>query len=103
MGTYNTIFSDSSVYGEGEHKIMEDIRTTGNKDDVYVIYGLDSDLFFLAMANPRLNLYLLRESAQLGKFGNRQRKPAVDLEFDPVEDVAEELEYISIDNLSNLK
>ena len=62
----NIIFSDSSVAGEGEHKIFEyirDNRTEGND----VVYGLDADLIMLSLSSKNNNIYLLRESLEFGK------------------------------------
>ena len=54
------IFSDASIPGEGEHKILSFIREkqpTGNN----IIYGLDADLIMLSMVSGLNNLFLLRE------------------------------------------
>jgi 5'-3' exonuclease len=59
--SFKTIFSDSSEPGEGEHKIMDHIRTRTKLDDKIVIYGLDSDLIFLCLCNNRQNMALVRE------------------------------------------
>lgn len=60
------IFSDSSVPGEGEHKIFNYMRQNyleGND----VVYGLDADLIMLSMASHKNNIYLLREALEFGK------------------------------------
>jgi 5'-3' exonuclease len=91
------IYSSYHTVGEGEHKILDDIRNRSvtsdnkNKEDIYVIYGLDADLFFLSMASQKENIYLLRESSHLD--GNVRK---YDL-FDPIDDVSEDLKYVSID------
>lgn len=54
------IFSDSSVPGEGEHKILSHIRGCERNKNC-VIYGLDSDLIFLALSTNRDNVNLIRE------------------------------------------
>ena len=59
------IYSSWAVPGEGEHKILDimrkgDIKNEGN----HVIYGLDADLFMLAMASPLDHIFLTRESAR---------------------------------------
>lgn len=90
-------YSSYHTQGEGEHKIMEEIRKfPKDKDIIIVIYGLDADLIFLSKALNRKHVYLLRESANLGKFGKRN-KVNYDMTIDPVIEVEEELEYISID------
>ncbi len=91
----NYIYSSYHTPGEGEHKILEDIRkrckSENNKDDLYVIYGLDADLFFLAMASQKEKIFLLRESSQLDGNNNKHEL------YDPIDDVAEDLKYVSID------
>lgn len=58
------IFSDSSVPGEGEHKIYPYIRQIKCTDDCrFVIYGLDGDLMVLSMLTEKKHVYLLREPA----------------------------------------
>ena len=54
---------DASRPGEGEHKIMNDLR---NRDSNYnvAIYGLDSDLIFLTLSNYYPNMVLVRETTQ---------------------------------------
>jgi 5'-3' exonuclease len=60
------LFSSSNTPAEGEHKVLQYIRTnkiTGNS----VIYGLDADLLFLSLATHNENIYLIRESQELGQ------------------------------------
>lgn len=59
------IYSSYHTPGEGEHKILQDIRK--NKQTPCVIYGLDADLIFLALASQRSNIYLMREDNQVNK------------------------------------
>lgn len=88
-------YSSYHTAGEGEHKILDDIKAKSkNKEDkerTYVIYGLDADLIFLSLASQQNKIYLLRESSQF-----RHTKGKTEC-FDPVEDVGEELTYVSID------
>lgn len=61
------ILSDSSIPGEGEHKIMKYIREeTGSERNL--VYGLDSDLIFLSLINyqPCRSMSLLREKVEFG-------------------------------------
>lgn len=58
------ILSDTSVPGEGEHKIIQHIRK--NKNIVCCIYGLDADLIMLSLCVDN-DIYLLRESINFGK------------------------------------
>lgn len=90
-------YSSYHTEGEGEHKIMQNIRkklksSSSFQDKNIVIYGLDADLIFLSMACNKNNMYLLRESHQL-KMQNNTNIPILD----PVIDVHEQLTYVSID------
>ena len=61
----NVIYSSCFDLGEGEHKIMDYIRThpideTKNR----YIYGLDADILFLSMIHNNRNLFICRENQQ---------------------------------------
>lgn len=92
------IYSSYHTNGEGEHKILQHIKHNKEylQDSNIVIYGLDADLIFLAMASNVKNIYLLRESMH---FGNKEE--INDDLFDPISDVAEDLLYVSIDSTIN--
>ena len=60
------ILTGADVPGEGEHKILEYIRTfkkseTYTKNVRHCIYGLDADLVMLALISHEPNIVLLRE------------------------------------------
>ena len=59
----NIHFSGSDVPGEGEHKIMDYLRSNDN-DEINSIYGLDADLIMLSLVIKN-NIYLLRESIHI--------------------------------------
>ena len=57
------IIKDNSNYrGEGEHKILQYIKT--NEISKSVIYGLDADLIMLSLSSRKPNLFLLRERTE---------------------------------------
>ncbi len=60
------IYYSHMVPGEGEHRIMDDIRNGTVKsadrfEGAHVIYGSDSDLAMLALIAPLNNLYIARD------------------------------------------
>lgn len=62
---------DASRPGEGEHKIMNDLRTRDPATTV-AIYGLDSDLIFLTLSNHHPNTMLVRETTQFQSLKKKQ-------------------------------
>ena len=69
----NKIYKDIKVYfsdaynpGEGEHKILEFIKSN-TLDGNTIIYGLDADLIVLSFVSQKNNIFLLREALSFGK------------------------------------
>lgn len=89
-------YSSYHTPGEGEHKILQDIKSKGiNNDNVYVIYGLDADLIFLSLASNKNNIYLLREDTFINN--KPENKEIIDI----IKDVGEELNFVSVDETRN--
>jgi len=78
------ILSDSSERGEGEHKILNYIKTNINRNENLCIYGLDADLIQLSLVSKINNIYLLRETTEYN-----------------IENTTEEYIYLNIDILKS--
>lgn len=89
--TRKIIYSSYHTVGEGEHKILQHIKKNKNLNKNIIIYGLDADLFFLAMASQINNIYLLREASQFTNDDDNNNST-----------ITEVLRYISIDMIKNL-
>jgi 5'-3' exoribonuclease 1 len=92
--SFKVVISSYHTPGEGEHKILQEIRNSKQKK-TRAIYGLDADLIFLSLSCGYDDVYLLREAMQFGKF-----KASADYEKDE-ETVTEPLNVFSIDELKN--
>lgn len=65
------IYDDSSIIGEGEHKILQYMKAN-TRDDINCIYGLDADLIMLALVSTCDKVFLLREAVHFGKVDMNQ-------------------------------
>jgi 5'-3' exonuclease len=73
------IFSTAETPAEGEHKLLQHIRTSNNNYK-YVVYGLDADLIFLSLSANKDNIYLIRESNEINK-NNKEIFNLVDIDI----------------------
>jgi len=87
------VYSSYHTPGEGEHKLLQHIKNNTLETDTIVTYGLDADLLFLSLASNRPNTYLLREESHIS---GQTSKEAL---YDIVEDVAQDLIFVSISGL----
>ena len=80
---FRVIFSDSSIPGEGEAKIMKHIKDSGPKRSPKstVIYGLDGDLIILSMLLDRPDVKLLRESEHIAELNEESSFLFLDMDF----------------------
>ena len=84
----NVVFSDASVPGEGEHKILDFIRTqrtydTYDPNTYHCIYGADADLIMLSLIMHEPHFCVIRETLSdkyymvcenCGKHGHRKEE-----------------------------
>lgn len=91
------IYSSCYTPGEGEHKLITHIKQNRDDTKTKVIYGLDADLIFLALACDQPNIYLLREAQQMGTTSDNKTATsdfnyvAIDVMKDCIEDEINQL------------
>lgn len=74
------VFSDSSTPGEGEHKLIDFLRTQSshpgfNGHGAHVIAGLDADLIFLALSLHIPRVVILRDNKRPSSFDRAAAPP----------------------------
>jgi len=58
---FRVVFTSEKCPGEGEHKLMNYVRSHGADTDTFCLNALDADLFMLSLGSMKDNFYLLRE------------------------------------------
>ena len=97
-----TIFSDSSIHGEGEHKIMQYLKHLNNTD-INIVHGLDADLIMLSMIKNN-HIYLLRERTEYNIEGFDSEFVYLDIELLKkylVKDIKKDFIKLSNQNIIN--
>lgn len=91
-------YSSYHTRGEGEHKILQDIKNKNNKNSV--VYGLDADLIFLTLASNVSELYLLRESSTFNN-DKTEKKEKPELTYVSVDSIKKIINYEMLENISS--
>lgn len=95
------VFSGSEVPGEGEHKIMDHIRSWQKSENYspeirHCMYGLDADLMMLGLVAHAPHFTLLREKMKFSKSGRKVPK------MKGTENDADEFELLEIAMLRDM-
>ena len=114
----NVIFSDASVPGEGEHKILDFIRTQRNSNKYdsntsHCIYGADADLIMLSLIMHEPNFFIIRESLnenyylvceQCGKHGHTSKEcKSSKIKFNKAEATGEQISQYNKERINEIE
>ena len=58
--SFEVVFSNEKVPGEGEHKCLNYVRMYGDPKDSWCIFGVDSDLVMLVLSSHVNNFFIMR-------------------------------------------
>lgn len=102
--TFEVIYSSCFTPAEGEHKLLQFIRSNQKKsiDLSYVIYGLDADLIFLALSTKSDKIYLLREANEINKNESKEVLNHISIKIMRQSIVKTILKYLSKDDLDDV-
>ena len=90
-------YSSYHTRGEGEHKILQDIKKNKSKNSI--VYGLDADLIFLTLASNISELYLLRESSTFKNNKQEEKNDHPELTYVSIDGVKKIINYEMADNI----
>ena len=100
---FEVIYSSCFTPAEGEHKLLQFIRSNQQKDiDLsYIVYGLDADLIFLALSTKSDKIYLLREANEINKNESKEVLNHISIKIMRKSIVNTILKYLSKDELDD--
>lgn len=103
------IYSSCNEPSEGEHKLLQFIKSNNKYIYKYAIYGLDADLIFLSLASNVKDIFLIRENVHLKKGNDNESLVYVSIDIvreciyhtvlDMVDDKLKEINLLKEDNI----
>jgi 5'-3' exonuclease len=96
------IYSSCNEPSEGEHKLLQFIKSNNEYIYKYAIYGLDADLIFLALASNVKDIFLIRENVHLKKGNDNESLVYVSIDivreciYHTVLDMVDDLEELKV-------
>ena len=58
---FKVIFSDDSVPGEGEHKLLDSLKQNYESDEIFSVFSPDADLIVQTLLTEIKNIYIVRQ------------------------------------------